>query len=196
MVRMSIAAGIAVATAAFLAAPVAEAARCPSGQIWRVSKKTCMNKAAAIKAGIFKARKGKKAAKTVHTRRAPPPPARPVVEKAESERPSIAAPAGTIQAAPAQIAPAPVSTVPPAVEASGPGKDLKADNIAPAKPLGSAPLPTRFVKAQYYTASGYGQAPRPVQADSTRGLQLDLLQNMLKKHVEKNREKYTKRALP
>ncbi|MGE3247825.1 MAG: hypothetical protein AB7J19_15975, partial [Beijerinckiaceae bacterium] len=92
MVRMSIAAGIAVATAAFLAAPVAEAARCPSGQIWRVSKKTCMNKAAAIKAGIFKARKGKKAAKTVHTRRAPPPPARPVVEKAESERPSIAAP--------------------------------------------------------------------------------------------------------
>lgn len=58
MIKLGIIAG---ALAAFIFATTAEAARCPGGQIWRVSKKKCQSKALAIKLGIIKPGKKRKA---------------------------------------------------------------------------------------------------------------------------------------
>ena len=52
--------GIVTATLTVLVSTgAAEAARCPAGEIWRVSKQKCQSKALAIKLGIIKPGKGK-----------------------------------------------------------------------------------------------------------------------------------------
>jgi hypothetical protein len=57
MIRLGL---VIAAIAVPLMPPLAEAAKCPSGQIYRVSKKTCQSKAIAIKLGIIKPARGSK----------------------------------------------------------------------------------------------------------------------------------------
>lgn len=79
---------IASACACAAIASPAGAKQCPSGQIFRVSKGVCMQKAAALKAGIVVSTPGQRAPEAA-TRQPPPRPeslAETVVEKAAPER--------------------------------------------------------------------------------------------------------------
>ncbi len=56
MIRLGI---VTAALTVLVTTGAAEAARCPAGEIWRVSKKKCQSKALAVKLGIIKPGKGK-----------------------------------------------------------------------------------------------------------------------------------------
>lgn len=70
-----IAAAAAVTSLAVMAPVHAEAARCPQGQIYRVTQGVCVSKAAAIRQGIYKPRRVNRVRSV---RRAAPRPPRAV----------------------------------------------------------------------------------------------------------------------
>ena len=115
-----------MAFAAGMFATAAEAARCPSGQIYRVSKKTCMDKGAAIKAGIYKPGKASRKSRGKNAIAARPKPAapKPITRAAPTEPPIqdfAPKPSATrlpptkpaVVTPPARIAPPPIATATP-----------------------------------------------------------------------------------
>jgi hypothetical protein len=196
MIRMGI---VTAAIAVLVSAGAAEAARCPSGQIWRVSKKMCQSKALAVKLGIIKSGKGK--AQFVKKRKSIKPRAAAATNK---PAPADAAPKPAVIAKPAVEKPAPVTSQPAppqAIKAESPKDPFQAITaIAPlrgAQPAqraavlqGAQPLPTRMVKAMYFSSA---TGSNPVSArDSAiaRRAVLNLLKSRLEVHVERNRHRY------
>lgn len=192
MIRTGMLVG-AFAAAAF--ASSAEAARCPSGQIWRVSKKVCMSKDAAIKAGFFKGGKsaskrrsatkpGKASKSTVASRDAQP--------SAPAVRPKpVAKPA----AAPVAVQRPETSPIPLRLV-----KPISVERRVNMPPAG-------FVKTGPATATqGLKQVPKdePVTRVTqpqrpgapAQKVQLNALKSKLQLHIDKNRGKLTNRAIP
>lgn len=202
------------AFAAATFASAAEAARCPSGQIWRVSKKVCMSKDAAIKAGIYKG--GKSAGKP---RKALP--TRIVTRGATPGTPAARVHAPVVPAAvkPA-IKPVPENAVTP------PERPVAAVRPEPAPALTprpeTSPIPMRLVKPVIVDTKAILRSPsfvKPVPAPlaqepkqeslkkaqplqrqqveaSGEKAQMNALKNKLEQHIERNRGKLTNRALP
>ena len=75
--KAALACGSAAILAVAFAVPAltteAQAAKCPSGQFWRVSKKICQDKSIGYKLGIFKKKKSTKAQRKAKAE--PPKPA-------------------------------------------------------------------------------------------------------------------------
>lgn len=200
----------------------AEAARCPSGQIYRVSKKTCMDKALAIKLGIIKSRKSNKAAVRKRSgkpaanlpAKTPLPAPRPKVDAARSREPaetggatSAATPAMPVAGSRPEISPVPIRKVKPVYIRPTPGPDLAPGMTAkpnPALPSGEA-TPSLVAKPVVLPPTILNPKkpkfkPIPVKAPVAAAVSdpgtLNRLKDKLEQHVEKNRGKLTKRALP
>ncbi len=208
------------AFAAATFASSAEAARCPSGQIWRVSKKVCMSKDAAIKAGIFKG--GKSASKR-----------RSATKPGKASKSSVASRDARPSSPAAKPVTKPVTRVPAPVRAAAPVGEPVTKPAAIAKPAlapvavqrpETSPIPLRLVKpisvesrAKMPPAGFVKTGPatatqdlKPVPKDQpaakvtqpqapaapTQKVQLNTLKSKLQQHIDKNRGKLTNRAVP
>jgi hypothetical protein len=106
--KAALACGSAAILAVAFAVPAltteAQAARCPSGQFWRVSKKICQDKSIGVKLGIFKSKKANKTRRKAKAE--PPKPApepKPVAETAEPEKPAAEKPSPVASAKPETV---------------------------------------------------------------------------------------------
>ena len=205
----------------FAAATVAEAARCPSGQIYRVSKKTCMSKARAIKMGIkIKSRWGNRSRAAAKSEQSPPtagrntgvPSARGAVDKAMAGEAVGTTPAGKrVPGSRPEISPIPIRMVKPVYIRPTPGPELAPGltakpNAAPASPPSLLATPIKAAPTLEPKKPKF--RPIPIVSPSASALaspgassaaQRPALQNLkdkLQDHVEKNRGKLTKRAMP
>ena len=183
MIKLGI---VTAAIAVFVTASAAEAARCPSGQIWRVSKKMCQDKAIAVKLGIIKAGKGK--AQFVKKRK----PGKPRKVSAPKTPPT---PAAVTQAPQDKPVAEPTVATKPEIK-QDPFQAITA--VAPMQGVRpspeSKPLPTQMVKAMYFnTAPGQNPASAHNSAIARRAV-LNLLKTRLQIHIERNRNYYIDRA--
>jgi len=136
----------------------AQAARCPSGQFWRVSKKICQDKSIGYKLGIFKR---KKAGKTQRKAKAAPPAPETVAETAKPEKPAAEKPAPVTAAKPE-----PASETKPA--ATGPTTSVLASQtpiIRLKRPITAAPKAPSPAETQKPVAAT--PAPEPVKSGAT-----------------------------
>ncbi len=194
--------GVVIAAFAMPLIPtLAEAAKCPSGQIYRVSKKKCQSKALAIKLGIIKPGKVKKSRIRKSRQR------KPVRKIAIHRKPAIEAPVSS-PAVESPQRPAPtqsVRTEQPATRTTtsqnlstvrdSAGKESPVSAIASAAPSDKAkPITTRMVKATYFTATpGFQPASSRDSAIVKRAV-LNLLKDRLRDHAERNRRMYIDRG--
>jgi len=148
-----------------LAGPAA-AADCPSGQIYRVSKKVCVDKAEAVKLGIIRPAPGKAAATAPAAEAAPEAVVEPEVgmDPAPASKPPVASkhvrakkpdiqqsdPPMRDAVADAPSAPPPVATAPAA-----PSRPV----IVRTVPVTSGPTPPALGGAMAPPAAGGGMAP-------------------------------------
>ena len=199
MIRLGL---VIAAIAVPLMPPLAEAAKCPSGQIYRVSKKTCQSKAIAIKLGIIKPARGSKAkaAKSkrnntivkaaIHTRVAQPvatpAPLPEITQSGNSAKSASPEPVSTKRT--------PDQTQAVATPNSTPVADPIAAIAAAAPAEQTKPMRTRMVKATYFTAAPGLPPATPRDSAIVKRAVLSLLKNRLLDHAERNRRMYMERA--
>lgn len=198
------------------AASSAEAARCPAGQIYRVSKKVCQDKAAAIRAGVYKPRKSRSRKKA--RQQSPKPEAAPETKSAANPSPepavATAAPAGN--AGLPQPAPRPVprpDSLKGAIAASGssaapalqairsvdPSIKPLQDNVkSPQEALRKKPSDmqalARVARAGFFAPLPSVSFPPGEMHESSPAAELKLLEMALQKHVNRNRARYIRSA--